>query len=387
MSVQMALAEASHHTAPRGQRIARAREEEREVHNTAAFRTTVPPPEPELFDLFEEPGGGRPSLLLEPQGPQAGVQRHTMEHIADVVPMVQVLDLPVPQGAGQLVEVWRHLDFLIPEQVIEVPKISLDKARRRMADFSRPPQTAEQLVDVPTIISCSSLQRTVEQSIAIPVPQVRGGGCGGLQGFRPGQGTPAAGVEQIVDFPVPQRRRKRSGGFQGFLPGQYSTADVEQNVDIPARGGFHGFLPGQGFSSSSRFPRGVDARIQGGFRTFSRPGKSAELGPHSGSQLGADFTSWTLAAYAESMAGAYDVVTQSEAVAVPVAVVEVEDAAARLAAGFRPMRVCMQFLKHQLGWPGRGCAYGSRCTFAHSWAELHPEASAHEQQLASHFPR
>ena len=131
MSVQMALAEASHHTAPRGQRIARAREEEREVLNTAAFRTTVPPPEPELFDLFEEPGGGRPDLLLEPQGPQAGIQRHTMEHIADVVPMVQILDIPVSQGADQLVEVGRHLDFLIPEQVIEVPKISLDKAQRR----------------------------------------------------------------------------------------------------------------------------------------------------------------------------------------------------------------------------------------------------------------
>ena len=110
MSVQMALA-----TAPRGQRIVRAREEEREVHITAAFRTTVPPPEPELFDLFEEPGGGRPDLLLEPRGPQAGIQRHTMEHIADVVPMVQILDIPVLQGADQLVEVGRHLDFLIPE--------------------------------------------------------------------------------------------------------------------------------------------------------------------------------------------------------------------------------------------------------------------------------
>ena len=86
MSVQMALAEATHHTAPRGQRTARAREEEREVHYTAAFRTTVPPPEPELFDLFEEPGGGRPDLLFEPQGPQLGVQRHTALHTVEVLP-------------------------------------------------------------------------------------------------------------------------------------------------------------------------------------------------------------------------------------------------------------------------------------------------------------
>ena len=75
MSVEMALAECQHHSAQR-QKKARAREEEREVHYTAAFRTTVPPPEPELFDLFEEPGGVRPSLLLEPQGAQPGSAAH-----------------------------------------------------------------------------------------------------------------------------------------------------------------------------------------------------------------------------------------------------------------------------------------------------------------------
>ena len=64
MSVAMTLAEATHHTAPRGQRTASAREEEREVHCTAAFRTTVPHPERELFDLFEEPGGGAARLAV-----------------------------------------------------------------------------------------------------------------------------------------------------------------------------------------------------------------------------------------------------------------------------------------------------------------------------------
>ena len=97
MSVEMALAEAMHHTAPRSQRTARAREEEREVCYTAAFRKAVPPPEPELVDLFEEPGGERPGLLLEPQWPQAGVQRHTAVHIVDILPYVQILDVPVPQ--------------------------------------------------------------------------------------------------------------------------------------------------------------------------------------------------------------------------------------------------------------------------------------------------
>ena len=58
MSVAMAFAECQHHSAQR-QKKARAREEEREMQQSAAFRTTVPPPEPELFDLFEGPGGRR----------------------------------------------------------------------------------------------------------------------------------------------------------------------------------------------------------------------------------------------------------------------------------------------------------------------------------------
>ena len=67
-------------------------------------------------------------------------------------------------------------------------------------------------------------------------------------------------------------------------------------------------------------------------------------------------------------------------------VVVEEGAATWSAAGFQPLRVCTRFLEHQIGRTVRGYACGDRCTFAHSWAELHPEASAHEQQLASYFP-
>ena len=63
-----------------------------------------------------------------------------------------------------------------------------------------------------------------------------------------------------------------------------------------------------------------------------------------------------------------------------------EDVETRFADGFRPMRVCTRFLKLHMGRPVRGCAYGDRCTFAHSWAELHPEASTHEHELASYLP-
>ena len=63
-SIAAALATSLHHSS-RGQRKARAGEEESEVKYTAKFRTT-PPPQPELFSLYEEPGGTRPVSLAEP---------------------------------------------------------------------------------------------------------------------------------------------------------------------------------------------------------------------------------------------------------------------------------------------------------------------------------
>ena len=83
MSVAMALAEKLHHFS-RGQRMARAGEEESEMTYTAKFRTT-PPHQPVLFSLHEEePGGERPEAFVEPR-PQARVLRHTVEHISDLV--------------------------------------------------------------------------------------------------------------------------------------------------------------------------------------------------------------------------------------------------------------------------------------------------------------
>ena len=84
----------------------------------------------------------------------------------------------------------------------------------------RATQLAEQLVEVPTIVSCASLslsqalleyrQRTVEQNVDIPAVGGSGTG-GGLLGLLPGQSSsafggarfPAATAEQIVDTPVP----------------------------------------------------------------------------------------------------------------------------------------------------------------------------------------
>ena len=199
MSVEMALAECQHHSAQR-QKKARAREEERVMHYTAAFRTTVPPREPELFDLFEEPGGVRPNLLLEPQGPQDRDQLRTVEQTVGFAPLVQILDAPVAQMVEQLPNIAQFFDTLRPDpvQVIEVPKIlPHDVPRRRLR---RRTQLAEQLVEVPTIISYSSLlQRTMEQHVNIPVAGGSGAG-GGLSGFLSGQNS-AALWNRSVDIP------------------------------------------------------------------------------------------------------------------------------------------------------------------------------------------
>ena len=91
-----------------------------------------------------------------------------------------------------------------PEQVIKVPKILPFDVPMRAA--LRVTQLAEQLVEVPTIISFSSFQRTVEQHVDIPVPG--GGPSSGLQSFLPGQSSTALPskkriseriVEQLVD--------------------------------------------------------------------------------------------------------------------------------------------------------------------------------------------
>ena len=150
MTVAMALAEALHHTAPRGQKTARAGEEESELHYTDKDRET-PPPQPVLFSLYEEePGGRRLASLAEPPGPQERAQRHTTEQLADVAPMVPSLAVPEPQMVDQLVAMVKHVDSVVPEQIIAVPKISWPSRFPRTVLCE--PQKAEQLVEVPVLL-------------------------------------------------------------------------------------------------------------------------------------------------------------------------------------------------------------------------------------------
>ena len=166
LTVAMLLADA----APRGQNKARSGGEAR-----VALHGQVP--EAPL------PQGGRPAPLSEVAGWQSRVSRHAVDQIVDV-PGLPTLDGPVPLMVEQLVDVLQLLDalILVAEQVIGVPKIFIERIPPRTS--VREPQLAEQLLEVPTIVSFSSLQRIMEQTVDIPAPRGRGR-RGGLQGFFP----------------------------------------------------------------------------------------------------------------------------------------------------------------------------------------------------------
>ena len=78
-------------------------------------------------------GGERPAALLEPR-PQPGFQRHTLEYAIEVCPFVQILDVPVPQVEDLVLDFLQKIDApALDQQVITVPKISLDRIPQRSA--------------------------------------------------------------------------------------------------------------------------------------------------------------------------------------------------------------------------------------------------------------
>ena len=219
-------------------------------------------------DVGEAPAAGRPAPLLEVL-PQERVQRRTVEQMVDPVPVVPLLHDVEPQMVEQFVDILSPLDFPVPEQVIEVPKIVFPhRAARTVLDV---PQTVEQPVEVPTVVSYSSLfQRTVEQNVDIPVRAWDGTG-GLLQGFLRGQFSSSC-VEQNVDIPVPHGRDRVGDRVQQRLVGgaeHFPAATAEQIVDIPVPHGGRVLHPA---SSSSGLP---GTSNQGFFSHFSPWEKSA----------------------------------------------------------------------------------------------------------------
>ena len=153
----------------------------------------------------------------------------------------------------QVVEVLQKIDTASVEQVIAVPMISLDRIPQRSA--VRLPQKAEQLVEVPTVLSYALLQqRFAEQNIDIPVPHRR---RRGLQGFSSGQISAARFVEQNVDIPVP-------GGGLHVLPDPGGSSSSAVSRDQRGEG-FFGLVPESKNPKSavSRSPRGAPGRAHG----------------------------------------------------------------------------------------------------------------------------
>ena len=156
-------------------------------------------------------------------------------------------------------------------------KILPDRVPQRIVE-RRPPQMAEQLVEVPT-----------EPVYVLKVIASKVFSRRELLGLLPG--ASGSGIlEEVVDNPVPQGRGGGGarGGLRGSRARQSSTAaEVEQIVDVPARRGLPDFLPGQSAtaSSSSRLRDDADEGFQGFFFALFPVGESAKLCPHSGSEL------------------------------------------------------------------------------------------------------
>ena len=132
----------------------------------------------------------RPLPLVEVQ-PSVRAQRHIVEDLGELAPLVQTLDLPVPQMEDQFVDILnlvdqmealRLLDRPIAEQVIAVPSVSCSSCPLRSCVPE--PQLADQLVEVPTVLTPTRIALQIaEQIVATPVPHGR------VHGSLPGQRT------------------------------------------------------------------------------------------------------------------------------------------------------------------------------------------------------
>ena len=127
-------------------------------------------------------GASLPDRLVDVR-PQERVPRRIVEQVVDIVPVVPLLHVPVPQMVDSVVEVLKILDKSLPdvEQVIEVPKILQHTVLQRSS--LQEPQMVDQLVTVPTnpdtvlcVFSRSPVPLLEDQLVEVPpiVPQLVG---------------------------------------------------------------------------------------------------------------------------------------------------------------------------------------------------------------------
>ena len=251
MSVAMALAESTHHSAQR-QKTARAGGEARVVLHGHV-------PEAPL------PQGSRPPCLCEPRGPQDQDQLRTMEQAAAYAPMVQILDIPVPQLVDQLADVMRFFDKLqpVPEQAIDVPKILLDDVPVRT------PVRVTQLVE--QLVKCRR---------SYPILP-----CGGLRSRTSTlQFLIVEGDTLVFKVFLPDRvQQRRLPPRNAFLSGLWSRSSIfpVEAFKIFAQDRVHPLLRTFQLVLTMLWMR----LVMGFFRTFPQNKKSAKSGSHSGSEL------------------------------------------------------------------------------------------------------
>ena len=122
-------------------------------------------------------------------------QRHIVEDLGELAPLVQILDLPVPQMVASVTDILRLLDRPIAEQAIAVPTVSCSSRPLRSRDPE--PQSADQLVEVPTVLTPTRIALQIAERIAdTPVPRGR------VHGSLPGQSSAMSLPESVewVEF-------------------------------------------------------------------------------------------------------------------------------------------------------------------------------------------
>ena len=214
-------------------------------------------------------GEERPAALLEPW-PQGKLLRHA----GIGYEIVQSLDVPVPQMGEQLPNIVQFFAVQLPEvaePVIEVPKILLDRTPQRLGIVcvSRRWRNSWWMCRLSCLILRSNSllpSRSLTFQFRVVLEEV------GVEVFK-------------VSLDRVQRFLKLFVLTFQFRAVEVFKALAQDRVQQP----LHLTLV-------------LQMKLGKGFSHFSPVEKSAGLGPHSRSELGADFAPWTQAADAESMA-------------------------------------------------------------------------------------
>ena len=168
----------------------------------------------------------RPSPLVEVR-PSVRAQRHIVEDLGELAPLVQILDLPVPQKVDYVMDALRLLDRPLAEQAISVPKFSCSPCPSRSRVLE--PQSAEQLVDVPTVLTPTRIAvRVAEQIVDTSVPRGRARGSLPEQSsaaHRPAQSSRRRFTGRIWHMPA--------AGLYGYIESDSAKAAYAFVGDVP----------------------------------------------------------------------------------------------------------------------------------------------------------